>query len=87
VDLLSSYYFQVGDQIKEDEMGGERSTHGGDAKYLRYFVGTPEGKRNLGKLRRRGKDKIIMDLKTWREDNSQPTKHIKDRELRQQLSN
>jgi hypothetical protein len=44
-----------GDQIKEDEMDGACSTHGRDGNLL---VGKPNGKRPLGRLRRRWEDNI-----------------------------
>jgi hypothetical protein len=39
------------------------STHGRDEKYVKFFVGKPEGKRPLGRCRRRREDHIIMDLR------------------------
>jgi len=41
------------------------SAHGGDETY-RVLVGTPEGKRQLGRLRRRWEDNIKMDIKEVR---------------------
>jgi len=52
-----------GDQVTEDEMGGTCSKHGRGEKFVRSFVGKPEGKRPLGRSRRRCKDNIRMDLK------------------------
>jgi hypothetical protein len=38
--------------------------HGGDEKCVTNFVGKPEGKRRLGRPRRRWEDNIKMDLKS-----------------------
>jgi hypothetical protein len=43
-------------------MGGTRSIYGGGERLYRVFVGTPEGKRPLGRPRRRWEDNIKMDL-------------------------
>jgi len=50
---FTKYY--CGDQIKEDEMGGTCSNHGGDEKCIRFFffTGKPERKTPLGRPRRR----------------------------------
>jgi len=42
-------------------MDGSCSTYGGEA-YIRFLVGKPEGKRPLGRPRRRWEDNIKMDL-------------------------
>jgi hypothetical protein len=47
-------------QIKEDEMDMVCSMHGENA--YRILVGKPEGKRSLGRPKRRLKDNIIVDL-------------------------
>jgi hypothetical protein len=44
----------------EDEVGGTCDTHGGGV--YRVLVGRPEGKRPLGRPRRRWEDNIKMDL-------------------------
>jgi hypothetical protein len=46
-------------------MGGAYSTYGGGERICRYrvLVGKPEGKRSLGRPRRRWEDNINMDLK------------------------
>jgi hypothetical protein len=49
------------DQFKKAEMGGTCDTHGRDGKY-NIFVGKSEGKRPLGRHRRRWEDNIRMDL-------------------------
>jgi len=43
-------------------MGGECSTYGGGRHIYRVLVGKPEGKRPLGRLRRRWEDNIKMDI-------------------------
>ena len=45
-------------------MGRARSTHGAVQKFIPYrvLVGKPEGKRPLGRPRRRWEDNIRMDL-------------------------
>jgi hypothetical protein len=50
-------YFLV-NQVEEDEMGGPCSTNGKN----RLLVGKPEGKRPLGRPRRRWVDNISMYL-------------------------
>jgi hypothetical protein len=46
-----------------DEMGGACSTHGEKRNACRNLVGKPEGKRSLGKPRRKWEDSIKMDLR------------------------
>jgi hypothetical protein len=46
----------------EDEMGGPCSMNGEKRNAYRLLVGKPEGKRPLGRPRRRWLDKIRMDL-------------------------
>jgi hypothetical protein len=55
--------FASSDQVKEDEMGRACSTNGGKRNAYRILVGKPEGKRPLGKPRRRWADNIKMDLR------------------------
>ena len=43
-------------------MGGARGAHGGGEKCAQGLVGKPEGKRPLGRPRRRWEDNIKMDL-------------------------
>jgi len=43
-------------------MGGACSAYGGRRGVYRVLVGKPEGKRPLGRLRRRWEDNIKMDL-------------------------
>jgi hypothetical protein len=47
----------------EDEMGGVRSTHEEKVYAYRILVGEPQGKRSLGKPRRRWEGNIKMDLR------------------------
>jgi hypothetical protein len=49
----------LADEIKENELGGSRGAHGRGEKSVR--MGKPEGKRPLGRLRRRWEDDIRMD--------------------------
>jgi hypothetical protein len=49
--------------MKEDKMGGTCGTHGGGVRCLyRVLVGRPEGKKPLGRSRRRWEDNITMEL-------------------------
>jgi hypothetical protein len=48
---------------KEDEMGRACSTRGAKRKAYRILVGKPEGKRPLGRPRRRWEDNIKVDLR------------------------
>jgi hypothetical protein len=50
----------LGDQTKKNEMGGSHSTYGGAA--FRVLMGKPEGRRLLGRPRRRREDNIKIDL-------------------------
>ena len=43
-------------------MGRACSTYGGEESIYRVMVGEPDGKRPLGRPRRRWKDNIIMDV-------------------------
>jgi hypothetical protein len=43
-------------------MGGACSTYEGEERVYRVLVGKPEGKRSLGRHRRRWEDNIKMDL-------------------------
>ena len=44
-------------------MGRACSVYGGGEKRVRVLVGKPEGKRSLGRPRRRWEDNIKMDLR------------------------
>jgi hypothetical protein len=49
--------------IKEDEIGRACSTNGEKTNVYRILVGNPEGKRPLGRPRRRWVDNVKMDLR------------------------
>jgi hypothetical protein len=49
-------------------VGWTCGTHGGWEKYLGVLVRRPEGKRPLGRLRRRWEDNIKLDLREIRID-------------------
>jgi hypothetical protein len=49
-------------KVEEDEVGGTCGTKGEKRNVYRLFVGKPEGKRPLGRPRRRWIDNIKMDL-------------------------
>jgi hypothetical protein len=49
-------------QVEEDEMGVSCSTNGEKRNAYRLLVRNPEGKRPLGRTRRRWVDNIRMDL-------------------------
>jgi hypothetical protein len=49
--------------VKEDEMGRTCSTKGEKGNTYRILVGKPEGKRPLGRPRRRWVNNIKMDLR------------------------
>jgi hypothetical protein len=46
-------------------MGGECSAYGGEESVYRVLVGKPNGKRPLGRPRRRWEYNIKKDLKEW----------------------
>jgi hypothetical protein len=50
-------------QAKANEVGGACGTHGRGDKVYKVLVGKPEGKRPLGRPRRRWEDGIRMDLR------------------------
>ena len=56
----STKYYSV-DQIKKNFMGGACSKYGERRGICRVLVVKPEGKRPLGRSRRRWKDNIKMD--------------------------
>jgi hypothetical protein len=52
----------VSDKIETNEMGGHVARIGEERGVYRVFVGKPEGKRSLGRPRRRCEDNIMVDL-------------------------
>jgi hypothetical protein len=52
----------LNNQVAEDEMDGSCSTNGEKRNAYRLLVGNPDGKRPLGRPRRRWVDNIRMDL-------------------------
>jgi hypothetical protein len=53
----------LADQIKENKVGRTCGTHWRGQKVYRILVGKPEGRRPLGRRRRRWEDGIRMDLR------------------------
>jgi hypothetical protein len=53
----------IRDKVKEDEMGRACSTNGEKKSACRIVVGNPEGKRPLGRPKRRWMGIIKMDLR------------------------
>jgi hypothetical protein len=51
------------DKVKDDEVDGACSTHGGDDKCINVLDGKPEGKRPLGRPKRSWEDNIRTDLR------------------------
>jgi hypothetical protein len=58
--LLTQY--RAGDKIVKIEMGRACSTMGEGSAVYRVLVGKPEGKRPLGRPRRKWEDNVRMDL-------------------------
>jgi hypothetical protein len=52
----------LNDPFEEDERGGELSTNRGEEERIKLLDGKPEGKRPLGKPRRRKVDNTKMDF-------------------------
>jgi hypothetical protein len=61
-NLLSSKYHS-GDEVKKTEMGRTCGTFGERRGAYRVLAGIPEGRRPLGRPRRRWKNNIKMDLR------------------------
>jgi hypothetical protein len=64
--LLKKSALQLEEQVllcKEDEMGRASSTNGEEGNAYRILVRKPDGKRPLGRPRRRWVDNIKMDLR------------------------
>ena len=49
--------------MEKNEMGGACRVYGGKERCIQGLVGKPEGKRPLGRPRRRWEDNIKIDLK------------------------
>jgi hypothetical protein len=60
-DLYSSPSI-INNHVEEDEMGGSCSKNRGKRNAYKLLVGKPEGKRPLGRPRRRWVDNIKLDL-------------------------
>ena len=54
-------HYCAGDKIENKEMGGACSTYEGDERRIKVMVGKPEGKRPLGRPRRRWKDNTYIN--------------------------
>jgi hypothetical protein len=52
-----------GDQVKEDEIGRVCSINGGEEECTEDLVGKSQGKRSLGRPRRRRVDNVKIDLR------------------------
>ena len=61
VPVLFTQYC-AGDEIEKNEMGGACGTMEDERVVYKVLVGKPEGKRPLGRPRRRWEDNIKMDL-------------------------
>ena len=61
-DRLRLYLYLYLYTLPKIEMGGARSAYGGRRGVYRVLVRKPEGKRTLGRPKRRWKDNIKMDL-------------------------
>jgi hypothetical protein len=59
---LNDLYSSPNDKIEKNEMGGACDTYGERRGVYRILEGKPEGKRPLGRPRRRREDNIKMDL-------------------------
>jgi hypothetical protein len=57
---------ELGDDVKEDEMGRARGTYSGEKECIQNFGGKPEGKRPFTRPRQRWENINKMDLKEVR---------------------
>jgi hypothetical protein len=55
--------YLIADQVKEDRVGGTPGTHGRGDEIVQGFGGKAEGKRLLGRPKRRWEDVIRMYLR------------------------
>jgi hypothetical protein len=53
-------------KVKDDDMGRAYNTHGENSNTYRDLVGKPEGKRPLGRYRRRWEYNIVTYLNEYR---------------------
>ena len=60
--MICSHPYFSGDQIEKSEMGGACNAYKARGGVYRVLVGKPEGKRPLGRCRRRWEDNIKTDL-------------------------
>jgi hypothetical protein len=60
--ICTSHIYFSGNQIKKHEIRGARRTYGEKIGAYRALVGTPEGKRPLGRSKSRWEDNIKVDL-------------------------
>jgi len=60
--MLNLVVFCTGDKIDKNVMGGTCSMYGERRDVYRVLVGKPEGKRPLGRPRRRWEDNITVAL-------------------------
>ena len=60
--ICTAHQILLGRSIKKNEMGGACSTYGEGRGAYWVLVGKPEGKRPLGRPRRRWENNIKMDL-------------------------
>jgi hypothetical protein len=73
--------------LKKDEMGWACSTKGEKKNSYRILVGKPEGKRPLGRPRRRWVDNIKMDLREIGSDGADLMDMAQDRDQWRALVN
>jgi hypothetical protein len=73
--------------VKEDEMGRTCSTNGEKRNACRILVGRPEGKKPLGRPRRRWVDNIKIDLEDIGLDGVDWIGLARDRDERRDLVN
>jgi hypothetical protein len=60
--MFRSTQYCAGDKIEKNEMDGACSAGGEERDVYTILAGKQEGKRSLGRLRRRWEDNIWMDL-------------------------
>jgi hypothetical protein len=81
IKTKSKLYGQnTADTNKITETGGTCSAYGGEERRIQGLVGKPEGKRPLGRARRRWEDNIKMDLQEVRRGGVDWIKLAQDRD-------